>query len=101
MELFGKPSFVRDPKPSEGHLIRNERAVRQLVIIPGKPSPDQPREGPVSDQRNEDQYEIAIAPAKPAVGRDAMAFLAAVGSIVDLGVTGRTVHGVVGDAGGT
>src|SRR5260221_13276777 len=47
--LFAKPSFVRQPKPAQCHLIRDERAERQLVIIPGKPSPDQPVKVPVYD----------------------------------------------------
>ena len=76
--LFAKPSFVHQPKPAQCHLIRDERAERQLVIIPDKPSPDQPGDGPVCDQPDEYEHEVAISPAKPPIRSDPVAFLAAV-----------------------
>ena len=45
-----------------------------------------------SDQHDQQQQDVTISPAKPPVRTNAMAFLAAVGFVVNLGATGRTFH---------
>ena len=93
MRLLAKPPFVRQPQPAQCRRIRDQRARRQLVITPGEPTPDQSRNRPESDQRDQQQNDVAISPAKPPIRSDPVACRAAVGSIIDLGVTGRTFHG--------
>src|SRR5262249_21643183 len=92
MRLLAKPSFVFEPKPAHCHRIRDQRARRQLVIPPGEPPADQTGDRPESDQRDDYQQEIAIAPAKPPIGTDSAALFAAVRSIINLRATGRTLH---------
>src|SRR5262245_6586524 len=93
MRLDTKPSLVFEPKPAQCHLIRDQLARCQFFITPGEPSADQPGDRPESDQRDDYQQEIAIAPAKPTIGTDPAALLAAIRSIIDLRATGRTFHG--------
>src|SRR6266480_5204926 len=92
MRLLAKPLFVRQPKPAHRRRIRDQRARRQLVITTGEPAPDQSRNRPESDQHDQQQQDVTISPAKPPIRTNAMAFLAAVGSIVDLRETCRAFH---------
>ena len=92
MRLLAKPPFVRQPQPAQCRRIRDQRARRQLVITPGEPTPDQSRNRPESDQRDQQQNDVAVPPAEPSVGADAMALLAPIRSIIDLRETGRTFH---------
>jgi hypothetical protein len=93
MRLLAKPSFVRQPKPPHRRRIRDQRAGGQLVIPAGEPTPDQSGNRPESDQRDQQQNDVAISPTKPPIRTDPVACRAAVGSIIDVGVTGRTFHG--------
>src|SRR5262245_40351977 len=93
MRLLAKPSFIRQPKPAQCRRIRDECALRQLVIVVREPSADIPPERPESDQRDRHQQDIPISPAKPSIGADATALLAAVRSIINLRATCRTFHG--------
>src|SRR4030095_12376129 len=72
--------------------IRDQRALGQLVIIVGIPSPDIPLDGPESDQRNDHKHDVAIPPAKPPIRTDAVAFSAAIRSIVNFRATSLTLH---------
>src|SRR4030095_837614 len=94
MRLLAKPSFILQPEPAQCRRIRDQRAFRQLVIIGREPSHDVPPARPESDQRDHHQQDIPISPAKPSIGADAMALLAAVGAIINLRTTGRTFHGL-------
>src|SRR5262245_20686997 len=93
MRLLAKPSFVRQPKPAQCRRIRDKRALWQLVVIGREPSPDITPERPESDQRDQHKHDVAISPAKAPIGTDPVAYLAAVGSIINLRATGRTFNG--------
>src|SRR5215471_3389687 len=93
MRLLAKPAGVPQPKPAQRRRIRDKRALWQLVVIGREPSPDITPERPESDQRDQHQHDVAISPAKPPIGTDPVAYLAAVRSIVDLRTTSRTLHG--------
>src|SRR5215471_5297773 len=93
MRLLAKPAFIRQPKPAQCRRIRDKRALGQLVIIVREPSSDRSLDHPESDQRDDHQHDVAIAPAKPPIGTYPVAYLAAVGPIINLGATGRTFHG--------
>jgi hypothetical protein len=47
---------------------------------------------PHANQGQQDDKDVSISPAEPLIRADAMALLAAVGSIINLGTTGRTLH---------
>src|SRR5262249_59493453 len=92
MRFLAKPSFIRQPKPGQCRPIRDKRPPRQLVIIVREPSSDRSLDHPESDQRDDHQHDVAIAPAKPPIGTDPVAYLAAVRSIINLRTTRRTFH---------
>ena len=93
VRLLAKPAVVRKAKPLTRRRVTDDGAIGQLSIIWREPSSSIVSDRPEPQDKDEDQQNVSVSPAKPLVGADPVAFRATVGPIIDLRTTGRTLHG--------
>src|SRR5262249_51977497 len=74
--------------------ITNEGTWGHLRIIRRAQSPGINLNRPQGNEGNDYKQDVAVSPAEPFIGADAMALLAAVGVVMNLRATGGTVHGL-------
>src|SRR5262245_14511692 len=92
VRLLAKPAIVRYAEPLTRRRVTDDGAIGQLSVIWYEPSSGIVSDRPEPHESDEDQQNVAVSPEEPLVRANAMTLLAAVGSIIDLRTTGRTLH---------